>query len=93
MNKQIHVTKRCERCERLFEIVNIKESKARDIIIRYTPCPHCFYIEDIKNPRFNRSGRCLDCNIPFVMIDHKAKGRCHRCLMAHYRKTGSTKLM
>jgi hypothetical protein len=85
MTKILFVQKRCERCERLFNIPNIKDSKARDFIIRYTPCSHCFY--DASG--LDTTGRCLDCSIPFRFVDHKAKGRCHRCLMAHYRKNST----
>lgn len=86
------VSKRCERCERLFDIYNVPpEGRIRDIVLMYTPCKWCGYIKDIKNPRFDKTGRCLSCSVPFSMIDHKAKGMCHRCLMAHYRKHSTGK--
>ena len=89
MNKHNHITKRCERCEKLFTFPNLRESNAREVIIQYAKCSHCHYVPDVRNPKFNQSGRCVDCSVPFSMIDHKAKGRCHRCLMAFYRKNST----
>lgn len=90
MNHVLFIQKRCARCEKLFDIPNLKESKARDFALLYTPCSHCYFVEDITNPKYQLSGRCLDCSTPFALVNHKAKGRCHRCLMKHYR-TNSTK--
>jgi DNA-directed RNA polymerase subunit RPC12/RpoP len=65
----------------MFDIPNVKESKQRQLMLLYYPCPHCGYVRDITYPRFNRSGRCLDCSIPFTIVDHHAKGMCKRCHM------------
>lgn len=81
------IKKRCSRCEKLFDIPNLKDSKARDFALLYTPCSYCKYVEDVSNPKYEQSGRCLSCSIPFSMINHKAKGMCHRCLMKLYRST------
>ncbi len=80
------IAKRCERCERFFDLPNIMQSLAREIIIEYTPCPHCLYSKDVAHPRSSRSGRCLDCSIPFAIVDHHAKGRCERCSRSFLRK-------
>lgn len=79
------LTKRCERCEEKFELPNLKECRARDILIQYYPCPHCLYVKDIHNAKFNNSGRCRDCAIPFKLMKHQAKGRCNRCYMRNLR--------
>lgn len=80
------IVKKCGRCEIPFPISNIKASRARDILIEYTPCPHCLYVKDPVMARNNKSGRCLDCSIPFTVVDHHAKGRCDRCAMKEYRR-------
>ncbi len=82
------VQKRCARCQELFNIPNVKQSPIRDILLEFSPCTHCGYVKtptetDIKN---NVSGRCQDCSIPFSIIDHHGKGRCHRCFMIEHRK-------
>jgi len=79
------ISKRCERCEKMFEIPNIKESPARQTLIEFTPCPHCLYVKDVKYPKNNRTGRCLGCSIPFALVDHHAIGRCSRCYMGYIR--------
>lgn len=84
------IKKRCSRCDNLYEIPNIKESKARNLMIDYYPCCHCGFIKDVNNPKNNRSGRCLDCAIPFQMIDHQGKGRCNRCYMRMLRNATKT---
>ncbi len=81
------IQKRCERCEEQFPIPLLKHgSKAFHMVIDYTPCPHCYFVKDIHNPKYNKTGRCRRCCVPFCMVDHKAKGMCHRCLMAKYRE-------
>ena len=87
------ITKRCDRCERLFDIPNIKESPARQHLIEFYPCAHCHYVKNILNPKNNRSGRCLDCSIPFAIIDHHSKGRCSRCSRAYYRECDKNKVI
>lgn len=76
-----NLTKRCERCEQLYLLPNIKESYARRLIIEYFPCEHCGFSKDSSN----KAGRCRDCSIPFVFIDHHAHGRCKRCDMRQLR--------
>lgn len=87
-----NIKKRCARCGDLYEIPNIRESPAREKLIDFYPCMHCGYIKDIKNPKFNKSGRCRDCAIPFSIVDHNAKGRCNRCYMKYLRDQNTTKL-
>ena len=79
------ISKRCERCNELFSIPNIRESRARELILQFYPCPHCLYVPNIHYPRYNRSGRCRDCSIPFSLVDHHANGRCKRCDMIALR--------
>lgn len=81
------IKKRCERCEEQFDIPLLKQgSRAFKMVIDYTPCPHCRFVKDIHYPKYDKSGRCRRCSVPFAMVDHKAKGHCHRCLMARYRE-------
>jgi len=47
----VSVAKRC------FYIPNIRQSRARELILQFYPCPHCGFVPDILYPRFNRSGR------------------------------------
>ena len=86
------IKKRCSRCGELYEIPNIRESAARERLIDFYPCCHCGFIKDIKNPKYNNSGRCRDCAIPFAIIDHHGGGRCKRCYMRHLRIESATKL-
>ena len=79
------IIKVCERCENKFAIPNIKMSRARDLLIQFTPCPHCLFVKTPSILLKNRTGRCLDCSIPFSLVDHHAKGRCERCSRKYYR--------
>lgn len=81
------LNKRCARCGELYEIPNVRTSKAREAMIQYYPCMHCGYEKDHGG---NKSGRCRDCAIPFNIIDHQAQGRCNRCYMRFLRKTPRT---
>lgn len=78
--------KRCQRCQEMYEIPNVRESKARLLIIQFHPCPHCGFIQD--HPDAKTSGRCIDCSIPFSIINHHAKGRCYRDYMRLLRYEG-----
>lgn len=80
-----HIKKLCERCEEFFLIPNIRESRARELALQFYPCPHCLFVKSVFYPRNNRSGRCIDCSIPFLLIDHHAKGRCLRCYNKNLR--------
>lgn len=80
------VQKRCARCQELFNIPNVKQSPIRDILLEFSPCTHCGYVKNPTDIKNNVSGRCKDCSIPFSMIDHHGKGRCHRCFMVEHRK-------
>ena len=75
------LTKACERCEETFELPNLRESKARELVIQYTPCPHCFFVKSVEFVIYNKTGRCRGCSIPFALVNHHAKGRCKRCDM------------
>jgi len=79
------IKKRCERCNRLFDIPFIRKSKAKRDTLTYTPCTYCNYIP-FSNDKINKSGRCGRCSIPFVIIDHYSKGNCKRCYQAIYRE-------
>lgn len=72
--------KNCSRCERRFDLPNIRISPARETLILCYPCPHCGFSECSAN-----KGRCADCSIPFDFIDHNAKGLCNRCYMRKLR--------
>lgn len=88
MKRQPTIEKHCDRCEEVFYIPNIRQSRAREMILQFYPCPNCHYVPDILYPRFNKSGRCRDCSIPFSLIDHQAHGYCNRCLMKVLRHEG-----
>lgn len=79
------IKKCCSRCEGIFYIPKTYKSRAQDILIMYTPCPHCGYVKDIANPKYNRSGRCKRCSIPFKIVNHHGKGMCMRCHRAYLR--------
>ena len=77
-----HIQKRCERCEEQFLIPNIRQSRAREKMLMYFPCPYCLFT---RAGMGDKSGRCRSCSIPFVMIDHHARGMCMRCYQAWIR--------
>ena len=91
MQKQTYIKKppffqkRCARCQQLFDIPNIKESPAREKLIEYYPCSFCGYIKSHNLQEKNKTGRCRDCFIPFVIIDEHALGYCHRCYTKNWR--------
>ena len=66
--------KRCERCEEVYDIPTVKQSHAKDLIIRYFPCPHCYH----RDGAVDTVGRCKVCAIPFTIINHHGKGMCKR---------------
>jgi len=78
------VTKICQRCEERYTIpIGQKKTRLSDKIIRFYPCPHCGYPDDIENEGNNnlnkdKMGRCRMCSVPFYIIDHHAKGLCAR---------------
>lgn len=79
MNGRLNIPtlkKRCQRCDQLYEIPNIRRSNARDLIIQFHPCSHCLFIQD--QPDSEKSGRCRSCSVPFTIIDHHALGKCKR---------------
>ena len=76
------LTKRCERCEKLFTLPNLKESRARELLIVYHPCTHCGYSRDFPG---DSQGRCTDCLLPFAVFPNHARGKCKRCHMAWLR--------
>lgn len=76
------ITKICQRCDQRFEIPNIRISHARDTLLVCYPCTHCGYSQCDPS---GKSGRCVDCNIPFNVIDHQAQGRCNRDYMRMIR--------
>ena len=84
--------KRCPQCEEQFTIPNVRESRARNLIIKYFPCSFCGYREHVIYPRYNKQGHCRDCFMPFCLVKHQAKGRCNRCYMEHLRHEKRAKL-
>ena len=78
----LFIKRRCERCEQLYAIPNIRESRVRETLLVCFPCTWCFYSQC--DPT-NIMGRCVGCSIPFNIIDHHAKGRCTRCYMSFLR--------
>ena len=85
------IEKICSRCDESFFIPNIKSSKARELLLIYTPCPHCLYQKKINTIDDDKSGRCRDCSIPFSLVDHHAKGRCGRRARSFYRERDKKK--
>ena len=86
MNHQCKtIKKRCERCEMFFEIQNIKQSRARELLIIYTPCSHCGHVVDVKYPKNDTQGNCAVCKVTFQVLKHHALGMCVRCHRAHLR--------
>lgn len=79
--KEIHIKKRCERCEKIYTIQNIKQSAARELLLEYTPCTNCGFVKEPCNKTKNKSGRCIVCSIPFFIVDHHGLGMCKRCNM------------
>lgn len=84
--KEPFIKKNCQRCFKPFDIPNIKESKARELLIQFKPCPDCGFVENSKYQNSEKLGRCIDCSIPFAIIDHYGLGMCHRCHMKEWRK-------
>lgn len=84
------IKKRCERCDSMYDILFIRESKAKRDALTYTPCTFCGYIA-FGNEKINKSGRCGRCSIPFVIIDHHAKGLCNRCYQYNFRNNATNK--
>jgi len=84
--KPSFIQKRCRRCEKLYDIPNIRESEARENMLMHYPCTFCKF-DDVDN----KSGRCVECIIPFTITDEHAKGMCHRCYMIEWRKKNVTK--
>lgn len=81
-----YLKKRCERCDELFDIPNIRRSVARDAIIQFYACTHCGYSKT--GEIFGQhAGRCKSCSIPFAIIHHHGKGMCNRCYKKHYYVT------
>ncbi len=79
------IKKNCQRCALSFDIPNIKESKARELLLQFKPCTHCGFVESSKYQKSEKSGRCMDCSIPFSIVDHHSNGRCKRCDMRNLR--------
>ncbi len=84
------IKKRCGRCDKMFDIPLVRESKAKRDLLTYTPCTYCKYIA-FGNDEINKSGRCGRCSIPFVIIDHYAKGNCRRCYQVIFRENTTNK--
>lgn len=76
--------KRCERCEKLYDLPRVQKSRAKEILIQFFPCSHCGFAKE--QEKSEQSGRCKDCSIPFFIINHHYKGNCNRCYMTKYRK-------
>jgi len=72
----------------MYDISFIRKSKAKRDALTYTPCTYCGYIA-FSNDKINKSGRCLRCSIPFVIVDHHAKGRCKRCYQVFFRENAT----
>ena len=72
MKAPFRIEKRCQACGNVYPLPNLRECRARDLILQLFPCPACVTIDD---------GRCIDesCLIPFRVRPHHAKGRCLRC--------------
>lgn len=83
------IVKRCDRCDRQFEIPNIRLSPARDLILEYYPCSHCGYVKLILSPNSLTLGSCVDvnCRLPFALVPHRARGMCNRSYMTLMRRT------
>lgn len=82
------IKKRCERCEEMFEIPLLKKCPAREVLLRYYPCPKCGYFRYSGTKDLSKTGRCRSCYIPFGIVDHNCLGFCKRCYMQHLRKIG-----
>lgn len=72
MKAPFSIEKRCQACGNVYLVPNLRESRARELILTLFPCPAC-----LSNPE----GRCIEitCLIPFRVKPHHAKGRCLRC--------------
>ncbi len=82
------IKKRCGRCDEMYNIVFIRESKAKRDALTYTPCTFCGYIA-FGSDLINRSGRCKRCSIPFAIVEHRAKNMCNRCYHHVFRNNAT----
>jgi len=83
MKRSATVEKRCENptCGEFFPVPNIRQSRARELLLQFYPCPHCGFVREIQYPRYERPGSCCDCFLAFSLVGYQARGRCNRCLM------------
>jgi hypothetical protein len=83
--KQPNIQKRCQNCDCTFLIENARESHFREILLLYTPCPHCGFTAPIHYPRYERDGSCNSCHLAFTLVFFKGNGKCERCYKAALR--------
>lgn len=82
MKAPSNLEKRCQACGNFYQVPNLRECRARDLILQLFPCPACVLTSE---------GRCADptCLLPFTVIPHHARGRCLRCYNRLLRYEGS----
>lgn len=84
------IERRCTQCSKIFALPNIRDSIAKEYILRFFPCSHCGHVagvvyseKEYKRVKWTELPRCIGCYTPFSVVKHHAYGRCKTC---HQRK-------